>query len=237
MIVPRRPRCACVIDDEVPCDKPALLHSVWCRDHICTETCVSYAPFVRDAVPLRDASPALGISRERIVRLLDQDGRWKLSYARSVRHTIIPMLPLDEELLGFLESHTTPTEQKESKEYLKCLPPHAYRKTPHWRMKRNEAIRRARFACQLCGVNINKARLEVHHRTYKNVGEERPEDLTVLCNKHHHLFHDYKKGKLAFKATEVDAKCLLGLSQDVNDIKAMLEELYPGHQLTLVKAS
>jgi nucleoside 2-deoxyribosyltransferase len=52
------------------------------------------------------------------------------------------------------------------------------------RMKRNEAGGR----CQLC--NDNKGRLNVHHRTYDNIYQEKMDDLIVLCDKCHTKFHE-----------------------------------------------
>jgi replicative DNA helicase len=38
--------------------------------------------------------------------------------------------------------------------------------------------------------------LEVHHRTYERIGQERSEDLTVLCDVCHGLFHERTKKAL-----------------------------------------
>jgi hypothetical protein len=39
--------------------------------------------------------------------------------------------------------------------------------------------------CRLCFASGEEARLEVHHRTYRNFGCERAEDLTTLCHPCH----------------------------------------------------
>lgn len=39
--------------------------------------------------------------------------------------------------------------------------------------------------CRLCFASGQEARLEVHHRTYRNFGCERAEDLTTLCHRCH----------------------------------------------------
>lgn len=41
------------------------------------------------------------------------------------------------------------------------------------------------YRCRTCNVSAEGARLEVHHRTYRNLGNERPEDLTTLCSDCH----------------------------------------------------
>jgi hypothetical protein len=52
--------------------------------------------------------------------------------------------------------------------------------------KRKACFRRFASRCALCGSRDN---LEVHHRTYENFGDEKPEDLTLLCHDCHALFH------------------------------------------------
>ena len=65
-----------------------------------------------------------------------------------------------------------------------------YLKTPWWKKTAREAIIRAGKKCQLCS---SKYRLEVHHNSYDHLGCEPPEDIVVLCHKHHSTFH----GKVA----------------------------------------
>lgn len=59
-----------------------------------------------------------------------------------------------------------------------------YIRSPKWKRISREAKERAGWKCQLCE---SSDRLETHHRTYANLGHERPEDLTVLCHKHHEM--------------------------------------------------
>lgn len=69
---------------------------------------------------------------------------------------------------------------------LKKMPYSEYLKTEHWLKTRKAALARAKYACQVCATT---KRLNVHHRTYENRGCEHPEDLTVLCEEHHALYH------------------------------------------------
>lgn len=62
-----------------------------------------------------------------------------------------------------------------------------YLKSDHWKKTRKKALKRAKNRCQLCN---KKSKLQVHHRTYKNKGKEKNEDLIVLCNDCHAKFHD-----------------------------------------------
>jgi hypothetical protein len=61
-----------------------------------------------------------------------------------------------------------------------------YLRSEHWREIRLAALERAEHRCQVCN---RTERLDVHHRTYERVGDERPADLTVLCRRCHDLFH------------------------------------------------
>lgn len=62
-----------------------------------------------------------------------------------------------------------------------------YLKTDHWKRVRQEAVERAGNRCQLCN---KPGTLHVHHRTYENIGDERPNDLIALCGYCHAKFHD-----------------------------------------------
>ena len=62
-----------------------------------------------------------------------------------------------------------------------------YLKSEHWKKKRLEALEYAKNLCQLC--NKNKL-LNVHHRTYENLGHEDIKDLITLCGSCHNKFHN-----------------------------------------------
>jgi len=76
---------------------------------------------------------------------------------------------------------------------------YAYLKSREWQFKRQTALDRAGYRCQVCNRSSTDVTLEVHHRTYERLGDELPDDLTVLCRDCHELFS--KNGKLA-KSTE-----------------------------------
>ena len=70
----------------------------------------------------------------------------------------------------------------------------AYLLSEDWRNKSHEAKRRAGFRCQVCNRGTDQVlQLEAHHRTYENLGDEKPSDITVLCNECHGLFEQAKK--------------------------------------------
>ena len=64
----------------------------------------------------------------------------------------------------------------------------SYLRTPQWAERRTRALRRARGKCSLCS---SKRGLEAHHRTYERIGEERDEDITVLCSSCHGSHHGH----------------------------------------------
>ncbi len=69
------------------------------------------------------------------------------------------------------------------------LPYPKRRATEEWRVLRNQVLVRAGYRCQLCGVSGRHVQLNVHHNTYENYGEEKLEDLVVLCRPCHERHH------------------------------------------------
>jgi hypothetical protein len=69
---------------------------------------------------------------------------------------------------------------------LAAMPYEEYLRTPEWQERRQAALQRAGHRCQVCN---SPHQLEVHHRTYDRRGHEDDADLTVLCERHHEMFH------------------------------------------------
>lgn len=63
-----------------------------------------------------------------------------------------------------------------------------YLRSPKWQRVRRDALRR-QPACVVCA---NKDGLDVHHKTYERLGNERPEDVVVLCRNCHDAFHRHR---------------------------------------------
>jgi hypothetical protein len=63
-----------------------------------------------------------------------------------------------------------------------------YIDSDHWKKIRTEALERANYKCQLCGKTHGQ--LHVHHNNYKNLGNEKPSDLFVLCGYCHSKYHN-----------------------------------------------
>lgn len=73
----------------------------------------------------------------------------------------------------------------------RTLPEKEYRRylrSPEWRARRLEAIKRAGWRCQGCGVRMfDEKKFQVHHKPegYERLGCERPEDIEALCRRCH----------------------------------------------------
>ena len=91
---------------------------------------------------------------------------------------------------------------------LKTMPYHdEYLQTPEWKARSKRMKARFNQRCQVCNNKSgtkwykdpaeNKC-LVSHHRTYANVGKEKPIDLTSLCNECHDLIHKHYDGTTGF---------------------------------------
>ncbi len=61
-----------------------------------------------------------------------------------------------------------------------------YLRSESWAAKRRRALKFWRYRCCLCNSRV---RPHTHHRTYERIGDERLEDLVILCracHAHHH---------------------------------------------------
>ena len=66
-----------------------------------------------------------------------------------------------------------------------------YLETPHWKQFCVDIQRERNGKCEGCGIENRTAfqkfgmRLNVHHKTYDNIGHEKPEDVELLCYRCH----------------------------------------------------
>lgn len=73
-------------------------------------------------------------------------------------------------------------------DYFKSLPYKEYLKTEHWQHFRKEAVKYFQGKCQLCN---SEESLNLHHRTYENLGRETFNDVILLCKDCHGKFHGF----------------------------------------------
>jgi hypothetical protein len=62
----------------------------------------------------------------------------------------------------------------------------AYIRSTHWKKRRALYYQGHDRKCGICGSH---EAIELHHHHYRNLGNERDEDLTPLCQFHHYLVH------------------------------------------------
>jgi hypothetical protein len=63
----------------------------------------------------------------------------------------------------------------------------SYIRSPAWKARRIEVIRRAKGICERCH---RWPIVNVHHVTYERLGRELPGDLLGVCNLCHQEIHD-----------------------------------------------
>ena len=93
--------------------------------------------------------------------------------------------PLTSDRMKYQHEIDRESEEKRLIE-LKTMPYGEYLQSPEWKRTRVTALRRADNKCELC---FSKNRLNVHHRTYRNLGSEHYKDLIVLCEDCHTKHH------------------------------------------------
>jgi len=85
---------------------------------------------------------------------------------------------------------------------LRSIPYAEYLMSPHWKKVRAAMLLSYRAVCQaedcwytgesFYGGNW-ETEIHVHHLSYKNRGNERYDDLTLLCRRHHELWHAHER--------------------------------------------
>lgn len=63
-----------------------------------------------------------------------------------------------------------------------------YMRSKLWEIRRKEYLE-GRKICELCN---KKGNLQIHHKSYENLGNERRKELLFICSKCHHKIHEKK---------------------------------------------
>jgi 5-methylcytosine-specific restriction endonuclease McrA len=73
---------------------------------------------------------------------------------------------------------------------------HEYIASRAWRENpaRLAELKASGFRCRLCNDDGSDSAIEVHHRTYEDLGNEQPGDLTTLCRRCHRTVTDHLRG-------------------------------------------
>jgi 5-methylcytosine-specific restriction endonuclease McrA len=125
---------------------------------------------------------------------LDDDLRQELLYEKLQDDALADaayeaMEELREQILA--EEYEPSWISSERQRELQAMPYEKYLFTPEWNERRQAALKKASYRCQVCN---SPDWLDVHHRHYGSPrGQERVSDLTVLCRGHHQLFERFKK--------------------------------------------
>jgi len=144
--------------------------------------------------------------------------------------------PLIEEV----KTNTIICNSTEQINNLKTMPYKEYLQTDHWREKRKGALHRANNKCQLCG---SKENLHVHHNTYDNRGQEKDEDLVVLCETCHARHHGklIEEENINEKQIEINNKIKtkifiseINIEIDDNDLDNKINEYISKNNITNV---
>lgn len=98
---------------------------------------------------------------------------------------------------------------------VEALPYSEYLKTEYWQKKRQQVIE---FWGQRCMVCDSQEGLNVHHRTYRNLGNEPILDLVVLCSNCHALFHDKLTRDAEHITSIVDILWQMGIARNTGDL-------------------
>ena len=84
-----------------------------------------------------------------------------------------------------------PNATPEETEELRAMSYEQFLGTSHWRNRARAMMSYAGGRCQTCNASPSEDNpLEVHHRHYRTVGNERPIDLVALCRQCHQLIHE-----------------------------------------------
>ena len=69
---------------------------------------------------------------------------------------------------------------------------HKYLQSNHWKKKRQDFLESKLYknGCEIC--NSTK-KINIHHKTYKRIGNEKLNDLTALCEECHLKLHEELK--------------------------------------------
>lgn len=91
-----------------------------------------------------------------------------------------------------------------------------YLRSPGWRVRRAAALKRCGGRCEDCAREREWAggsgsghlvwpAVEIHHLTYERVGNELPDDLVALCERHHRARHGMGDRRIDEAQRQIDA--------------------------------
>lgn len=135
----------------------------------------------------------VAVSNSVLPMMLERDNQRNLKLINeNVRHVIVTSIRcfVHANVFELLAKYEEPARAEEPITSLSDMPYNQYLQTPEWRARTKEKKKSVENRCQLCNSPNN---LHTHHRTYDRRGEERDDDLIVLCAECHELFHTHSE--------------------------------------------
>lgn len=96
---------------------------------------------------------------------------------------VLSILPTDYHFIA-LKFHKPPRIPPN-----KIITYHKHLKSHKWRAIRKRRLEKDRYRCKMFHVIPRTKNLEVHHKSYRNLGDERLSDLITLCSDCHQKIH------------------------------------------------
>ncbi len=131
----------------------------------------------------------LGAMRVRDERYKNSPGQWLIPEGELIKlaeyKTGEPLFKEEHQPSEFLTWKNQAGESERMEELTGDY--RTYLLSEHWLNLRNQALKRDKFVCQMCGSGINP---HVHHVSYDHVGTEQElDDLVTLCKECHSKVH------------------------------------------------
>ena len=105
----------------------------------------------------------------------------------------------------------------------------SYLQTKHWKQLRSQVYENYNHECVRCHDIIPITYANIHHRKYKNIGKENPQDLILYCNRCHTIIHKKKKEA---KTDKMDFVYFMGrcskelTSEEKSEVKEYITKKY-----------
>jgi hypothetical protein len=125
----------------------------------------------------------------------------------------------------------------------------AYLKTKHWKDLRLSLVAERGYKCSIPNCDSGLP-IQAHHTTYERVGNESPEDLTLLCRRCHSAEHkrleieafilkeqQSKAGKVWFENEKPNILRIIRNTNHPNNLLNNIKQAFHGEKLNIILAS
>jgi 5-methylcytosine-specific restriction endonuclease McrA len=153
------------------------------KDHICEGLGISFGRVIHEIPGHSTGVPCANCGNDLIAKSRTQ--------YRHIKSTRALLCTTCDDAHGAQEKSLRNLRERawnDRRDLVRKMPYADYLHSPEWQTTRVAALKRARYACQLC--RATNTTLDVHHNTYERRGHELPTDLIVLCRGCHGKHHD-----------------------------------------------